>query len=547
MTLEGIIDHDRYQLQEFVNRGCWGAVYAATDTILDVRVAIKVLDPNTVALEQMKVRKLDSAGVMRKEALALQPCAHIVPRTLEVDKKGKQFIVMPFYEQFFSDVLERAKSSREMYYWNGKQEERLPSGLCLTEVIRYSRSMVHAVAEVHETYHRAHCDIKPDNFAVAEDGRLLITDLGTATVASIQGVSPRDNMGHLYTRSPRLFFEGTHPSRKTDVFAIGSMIYKMFEGEYLLESEIKAAGPNVQALMEKIGGRYGYGYEFSSLIERKLAGSKMPNSFKTLVRDCALGYYDHGESVRRVIEQVIDEARNEQAITKVREDLKSEAKGKFRDGLLTGVAGMGFLLGCTLLAPFMSAPDYSRRQEVEFRLGKHKVEDAKVRFELEGSYHGELRKREYHEFAPLRELHESRYQSKTLVDVLTREWIWAAEDTGVDLLENNSRARYNQIFGMTQGRATHNTNELIREMLTYSASANRIDDERIDLEDTCTMAAMGLEKLRRAQRASGSLDFKSYISAKENGEYVIPEEYQNFLKRLLERAETALPGKVVRR
>ncbi|HHE36401.1 MAG TPA: hypothetical protein ENL16_01135, partial [Candidatus Woesearchaeota archaeon] len=52
-NLELLIDSERYELKELLGRGCWGVVYAAYDKILEEEVAIKILSPNQIGLEQM--------------------------------------------------------------------------------------------------------------------------------------------------------------------------------------------------------------------------------------------------------------------------------------------------------------------------------------------------------------------------------------------------------------------------------------------------------------------------------------------------------------
>src|SRR5574341_2152789 len=212
--LEKVIDSDRYKIVGFLGRGCWGSVYEALD-LLGRTVAIKVIDPTDIAKRQMQKRNLDELAAMKNEALELQACANIVPRTFEFDKNGVPFIVMPKYEKFFSDVLANPPH-KGATKWNAAlgEEKPLKTGFFVSDIIKISEDIINGLTEIHDTYNRAHCDIKPDNLAVDKNGKVVISDMGTSTYASFgMSASPRDNMGYAYTRSPKLFVNGAHPKK----------------------------------------------------------------------------------------------------------------------------------------------------------------------------------------------------------------------------------------------------------------------------------------------------------------------------------------------
>ena len=83
-----IIDHERYAIESDapLGRGSWGVVYPGIDIITAEPVAIKIIDPNEIAQMQMQQREIDTIKAVKKETLRLAPCAHIVPRQMEIDK-----------------------------------------------------------------------------------------------------------------------------------------------------------------------------------------------------------------------------------------------------------------------------------------------------------------------------------------------------------------------------------------------------------------------------------------------------------------------------
>ena len=229
-SLEGkVIASNRYNVLNLLGRGCWGAVYLAKDMILEEEVAIKVLEPNEIALKQMAHRNIDFLKAMKKEAGKLTACSHVVPRVLEFDNNEKPFLVMPPYERFLSDKL-HDDSSYRCY---------LGHGMSIDDILRYMRDVAIGLSEIHTKIGRAHGDLKPDNIAIDHVGRALLNDLGTSTCASYgRSVSPRDNMGFIYTRAPECFKEDSHPDKKSDIWSFGSLLYRMFTGKYILEDEI---------------------------------------------------------------------------------------------------------------------------------------------------------------------------------------------------------------------------------------------------------------------------------------------------------------------
>ena len=195
-TLEEITESPirsaRYEVMELIGRGTWGAVYSTRDTLLDRFVAIKVLDPNPVAHQQMLDRNVDALRVIQNEGDLLAGCANIVPRKLEVDENGKPFLVMPLYHTFLDQII------------GEKDPQRLSvqNGLSYTRVMNYLCGIANGLCEIHTKLRRTHGDLKPDNIAI-DNQTALIGDLGTSTFASFgRSVSPRDNMGCIYTRAP---------------------------------------------------------------------------------------------------------------------------------------------------------------------------------------------------------------------------------------------------------------------------------------------------------------------------------------------------------
>ncbi len=105
-------------------------------------------------------------------------------------------------------------------------EERLQRRLSLRTALNLGEQLLRAVAFAHEEG-VIHCDVKPDNLLLFPDGRLLLTDFGISKIAhrtisasgagTVGYMAPEQAMGR--------------PSRRSDVFAAGLVLWQLFSGE----------------------------------------------------------------------------------------------------------------------------------------------------------------------------------------------------------------------------------------------------------------------------------------------------------------------------
>lgn len=567
--LEHVIDSERYKIIKLIGRGCWGSVYSANDTLVGREVAIKVMDPTDIAKKQMQVRQLTEHDAMRKEALDLQPCNNVVPRTFEVDSKGTPFIVMAKYDKFFSDILNDPPFGRARKFGALGEEKPLKTSFFMSDIIDYFGDIINGVSEIHSVYGIAHCDIKPDNLAMDKSGKIAITDMGTSTFTSMgSSLAPRDNMGYVYTRSPVLFVDGEHPKKSADVFAVGSLLYRMFTGKYILQEEIDGAFKNgeeaVKDLMKGFVGKYHDNVippcdgTYLKLISKKIIMDEIPKEFRRFIKECVEERYSDGKQMKADFEMAVKQY-HENRIEKNKFDefkgkIKTEAKGCFIGGTMLAAAFVGF----TWLA-YIGKADFATKRDLETQIAKRIYNKSEAILEIEQPYNaivpakGPDAKLIYDN---LLKMHQEKHKDDTLIDRIVTEWIKTADETcnssdnkfgfvdGIDGIPERWR-RITPEGRMSGGFVDNYYNEMLRELLPHYFAMNVVGENTIDLEDTLAATLLGSEKLNGAQKAANNFHFRNYITAKNrDGSYVIPENQQVFLKQLLYNISQKMPERV---
>jgi serine/threonine-protein kinase len=148
---------ERYDVHELLGRGGMGAVYRATDRLLQRNVALKVLPPE---LEQQDiVRRLE------REARVLASLEH--PGIVAVHDAGTLGDGRPFYIM----RLVRGRRLDEQARDEGRgQRLRRFLAVCDAVSFAHSRGVIHR-------------DLKPSNVMVGEFGEVLVLDWGVAKLA----------------------------------------------------------------------------------------------------------------------------------------------------------------------------------------------------------------------------------------------------------------------------------------------------------------------------------------------------------------------------
>ncbi|HEX4949022.1 MAG TPA: protein kinase, partial [Blastocatellia bacterium] len=220
-----------YEITSALGAGGMGEVYCANDTRLDRIVAIKVLPTHLAHHSELRQR-------FEREARAISSLAH--PHICTLYDVGQQdgidYLVMEYLE-------------------GESLAQRLEKGaLPLEQTLRYATQIAAALAKAHRAG-IVHRDLKPGNVMLTKAGAKLL-DFGlakltgnTTPVLSADSEAPTQKLpitgagtilGTFQYMAPEQL-EGREADQRTDIFALGAVIYEMATGRRAFTGKTQAS------------------------------------------------------------------------------------------------------------------------------------------------------------------------------------------------------------------------------------------------------------------------------------------------------------------
>jgi eukaryotic-like serine/threonine-protein kinase len=220
-----------YEILAPIGAGGMGEVYRARDTRLDRAVAIKILPAHLSSNSDLKLR-------FEREARTISSLSH--PHICALHDIGHQdgidYLVMEFLE---GETL----------------ADRLNKGaLPMDQVMRYGMQIADALDKAHRQG-IVHRDLKPGNIMITKSGIKLL-DFGLAKLQApvqqlVSGISalPTEQrdltaegtiIGTLQYMSPEQL-EGRETDARTDIFAMGLVLYEMATGRKAFTGKSQAS------------------------------------------------------------------------------------------------------------------------------------------------------------------------------------------------------------------------------------------------------------------------------------------------------------------
>ena len=199
---------NRYQLVRLLGRGGFSEVWLAKDSYTHLDIAIKVYAPGSgMDTDGLVEFSQELAGVFNLNHTNLLKPTHVDAW------EGMPYLILPFCSQ--GSIVKRVGKMSEEEVW--KMMHDVASGL--------------AYLHQHDIVHQ---DIKPDNILVDDNGNYLITDFGISTKARStlrkSVAAGTVNAGTMAYMGPERFSKQPTPTRASDIWSFGAMVYELITG-----------------------------------------------------------------------------------------------------------------------------------------------------------------------------------------------------------------------------------------------------------------------------------------------------------------------------
>lgn len=309
-----------YEQEQFLGRGAFGEVWKAVDSNSGRTVAIKFyshrggLDWSHMAREVEKLQYLFSDRYV----------VQLFGVGWEADP--------PYY------VME--------YMPYGSLEDRLRKGpMAVAEAVRIIRETARGLVHAHDKG-ILHCDLKPSNIMLDQEDRPRLADFGQARLKHDRAAS----LGTLFYMAPEQADLTAMPDARWDVYALGTILYRMVTGELPYLTDVVAGSVSTSGPIEERLRRY----------REILRDSPAPTAHR------------HTPGVDRALAEIIDHClhvdpkhryRNIQSVLTALDT--RETKKRQRSMLLLGLLGPAlvvFVMGFVAAYLFQQTLSTARRQ-----------------------------------------------------------------------------------------------------------------------------------------------------------------------------------------
>ncbi len=205
----------RYRLEERIGAGAMGAVWRATDELLNRTVAVKELlaaaaPPTAAGIDALEVSR---QRILREGRIGARlQHAHVISMFDVVVHEDRPWLVMEYLP------------SRSLAQVLGEKGPLPPD-----QVADIGRQVADGLAAAHVAG-VTHRDVKPGNVLIADDGRVKVADFGVSrAVDDVQLTRTGLIAGTPAFLSPEVA-RGLNPTAASDMFALGATLYAAVEG-----------------------------------------------------------------------------------------------------------------------------------------------------------------------------------------------------------------------------------------------------------------------------------------------------------------------------
>lgn len=210
---------ENYRIERVVGRGGMGTVYEATDLNLNLKVALKIMNPNLAEQERFRLR-------FQQEAQAAARLDHpniIRPMYFGIKDRNLFLVTELIQAGSLADYLKRLRRENKVI--------ELPEALELTRQVADALHYAHQQRMVHR-------DVKPGNILLkpmTSSGRhtsfrAVLTDFGLAQMMESTSQSMRGQPAGTFAYMSPEQCKGVQLDGRSDIYSLGIMLYELATG-----------------------------------------------------------------------------------------------------------------------------------------------------------------------------------------------------------------------------------------------------------------------------------------------------------------------------
>ncbi|MBN1223106.1 MAG: protein kinase, partial [Candidatus Aminicenantes bacterium] len=204
----------RYEVIEEIGRGGMGAVFRVVDKKINEEVALKVLKPE-ISSDGQTIERFKNELKLARKITHKNVC-----RMYDLNEaEGVPYITMEFVAgEDLKSLIGRA------------------GRLSIEKAVSIARQICEGLIEAHNLG-VVHRDLKPQNIMIDRKGNARIMDFGIArTIGASELTEAGAVIGTPHYISPEQV-EGKAPDQRTDIYALGVILYEMVTGQLPFQAE----------------------------------------------------------------------------------------------------------------------------------------------------------------------------------------------------------------------------------------------------------------------------------------------------------------------
>ena len=196
------------EIREFIGRGGMGAVYRARQKTLDREIALKIL-PQEIG------KSPEFAERFTREARAMARLNH--PHIVTIHEFGQREQLYYLMMEFVDGM--NLRSLMESGHVASAEALAIVPQICEALQYAHQKDVVH-------------CDIKPENILLNQQGQVKIADFGLARLVGRETIPSSERvMGTPKYMAPEQRLQPTEVDHRADIYAVGVVFYQMLTGE----------------------------------------------------------------------------------------------------------------------------------------------------------------------------------------------------------------------------------------------------------------------------------------------------------------------------